>query len=126
MPKVKIVLSHEYSTDDYSTSVMGGGICDWEEITQEEVRFLRANLHKIDFGYGHNLSPVVIVQDEMKVMERIDSIKAVIAKEQENQRRTKEEEERRKREKALKRQAKTEAEEKALLATLEEKYRKGQ
>jgi hypothetical protein len=118
MPKVKIFLTQHFADDNYSTTLLRDSISDWEEITDEELKFLRNNIHKLNIAKYFDMEPTIVALDEAPVIERIQSIKAVIAKEKENERRTKAEAEERKQERALKKMAKTKQQELALLTQL--------
>jgi hypothetical protein len=132
MPKVKIFIASDSSTDHddyYSRVVLRQGITDWEEISDDDLVFLRENLHYIvdPKKYGYSAIPLIISQDEYNIIERIDSIKDRIRIET-DRRNAEQEAARKKREasqrkKELAKKAKTEAEELALLDALREKYK---
>jgi hypothetical protein len=90
MPKVKILLTQDVGYGDYedscSTALIREGIADWEEITTDELTYLRQNVYrmkkfKADNTGVNNYSPMIVVQDEIPVRERIKSIRAEIAEE---------------------------------------------
>lgn len=102
--KVKILITSyesDYNDDSYHIS---HGICDWEEITDEEYNFLKDNLYKIDFG-GR---PILLTQDNIPVRDRIISIKAFLEKKileaQEEQRRKEEDKVKKEQKSLLKKQ----------------------
>lgn len=131
MPKVKILIATDSSSDYddyYSRVILRQGITDWEEISDEDLAFLRNNLyHIVDRNvHGYSATPILVVQDEVNLVQRIASIKDAIRVENER-RAVAEEAARKKREaaklkKELAKKAKTEAEELALLNALKEKY----
>ena len=132
MPKVKILIATEtsqYEYDDYYTQhILRQGITDWEDISEEDLDFLQKNRYNIidREKYGHDAYPIVLVQDDITLVDRISSIREFIKK-QEEKRKKLDEEMRKKREaaalkKKLAQAAKTEAEEKALLEALKAKY----
>jgi len=136
MPKVKLVLItdyHSYDYDDsYTSNIIRAGITDWDEISDDDYAFLMANRgYRLDQALkapnGSNVA--ILKQDDTPVLERVESITKLIRKMEED--RVKEEQARiAKKEaaaasRALKKKAKTEAEELALLAALKEKHEKG-
>lgn len=135
MPKVKILIATDSSSDYddyYSRTILRQGITDWEEISEEDLAFLRNNLyHIVDRNvYGYSATPILVVQDEVNLVQRIASIKDAIRIE--NERRAAAEEAARKKREAAKlkkelaKKAKTEAAELALLNALKEKYENGE
>jgi len=134
MPKVKVLITSsrvsydEY--DSYSEDIIRAGITDWEEITQEEYEFLIRNKYylkdALKFRSGEDL--LILKQDDKPVVERISSLTAFIKKMEDD--RKKEEQARLAKKEAaalarkLKKQAKTEADELALLAELKAKHEK--
>lgn len=135
MPKVKIVIlsSHSYydEYDSYSRNIILSGITDWEDISDEEYKFL------LDHN-GYHLeqamklpagsSVLIIKQDEIPITNRIESITKLIKKMEAD--RIKEEQDRIAKKEAaalarrLKKEAKTEKDELALLAALKAKHEK--
>lgn len=135
MPKVKLVLAYARSADyydDYDTqslNVIRSGITDWEDISEEDYAFLLKNegyhLNKaMKVSEYHHV--MILKLDEAPVVTRIESVTKLIAKMEAD--RLKEESERiAKKEQAalarrLKKEAKTKAEELALIDTLKKKH----
>jgi uncharacterized surface protein with fasciclin (FAS1) repeats len=76
MPKVKIFIASDSSTDHddyYSRVVLRQGITDWEEISDDDLVFLRENLDYIvdPKKYGYSAIPLIISQDEYNIKKRI-------------------------------------------------------
>lgn len=134
MPKVKVVLFQDASSDDdyYSQQIIRQGITEWEDISEEDYQFLRNNKHRILNGrnqverFGYGTTATIIVQDDVPVVERISTIREEIRKEQERDRKESEKRAALKAERELKKQlskrAKTEADERRLLEELQQKY----
>lgn len=129
MPKVKIVLCQEVSGyDDYMHTVVRDGLTDWEEVSDADLALLKQNLHRI-VRVGYSYSPILVIQDEVPVVERIDSIKESIAeyevqqaKERQLREKKKKEREQKQREKNLAKVLASEEAERELLKQLKEKY----
>lgn len=124
MKQVKIILVQEVYTDEYANNLIRDSISDWEEVSDEDFHFLKMNLGHIwnKFGMPQDFRPVVICKDDRPVSVRIDSIKEEIERHKRRVEAAEKERERKKQEKLLKKKAKTEAEEKALLDQLKKKY----
>jgi len=134
MPKVKLLITtsgvsyDEY--DSYSADIIRAGLTDWEEITDQEYEYLKSK--KYYLGQALKLRSgeeiVIMKQDDRPVVERISSLTTFIKKLEDE--RAKEEAARLKKKedaaltRKLKKQAKTEAEELALLQQLKEKHEK--
>jgi hypothetical protein len=129
MKRVKIVLYDTlYDEDDWNTqNIIKDGICDWEEITDEQYQYLQLNLNNLskefkkEFGYGYL---GIVVQDDKPVQYRINSIKEFIdlqlAKIEERQKLLA----KKKKEAAEKKAEKKALEEKEVYLKLKEKFEK--
>lgn len=128
MPKVKLVVTYDISDPDdyYSSQIIRQGITDWEDISGSELQFLRDNRWRLNSLAAAGGSVAIIVQDEVSILDRITTIRGFIRQEEDRAREEAEKKERAKQEKLLKRQAKTKADEIALLERLKEKYPDGQ
>lgn len=122
MKKVKIFKADDGYGDEYSSSVLREGITDWEEISDEDYKFLKDNFHSIyrDTGFGGNL--VLITQDDVPVVKRIESIKRLIDAKKAAIDKEKREKEAEALKRAMKKKAKTEEQERKLLVELQAKY----
>ncbi len=107
-----------YGDDDYSIEKLGEGIIDWEEVTDEELKFLRENLHYLKVERDQN--SVIVEQSTRTVPEVIVGINKTIAALQRKQA-EKEEAERKKREEAaaVRQAKKLERDRKALTKLIE-------
>lgn len=106
---------HDYYGDE-QLSIIASSVTEWQEVTQEEFVLLRQHLPA-------NYRLVAFPQNQKDIV--INTVKKGIEfarKKKEEEEKAKLEAERKKTERALKKKAKTEAEEKALLAKLNEKY----
>lgn len=106
---------HDHYGDE-QLSFIASSVTEWQEVTQEEFVLLRNHL-------PDNYRLVSFPQNQKEIV--IDTVKKGIEfarKQKEEAEKAKLEAERKKTERALKKKAKTEAEEKALLAKLSEKY----
>lgn len=123
MPEAKILLATD-SFDDYShyySSQLAGSITDWEEVTEEELGWLRSHLRQLP-PPRYSLHYVLVVKDSETLQFRIQSIKQLIEEEKEKQ-----EKERAKREEINRRRQETkrrnkEEKERKLLEELSKKY----
>jgi len=124
MAKVKIVLLHEryYSDDDYSSTqrILGESLSDWEEITDDELKYLREHLYKLNFGITRY--PTIVVQDDIPVRDRITSIKELVKKERAKAEAERRKNEKEKAERSAKKAAKTREKELKLFKEFQEKY----
>lgn len=134
MPKVKLLITTSVASydeyDSYSADIIRAGLTDWEEITDQEYEYLESK--KYYLGQALKLRSgeeiVIMKQDDRPVIERISSLTAFIKKLEDD--RVKEEAARLKKKedaalaRKLKKQAKTEAEELALLEQLKAKHEK--
>lgn len=108
--------------DYYGSSVIREGISDWETVSNEDLEFLRKNMHIVARKVPDGCRPVLITKDPVRIAERIESVREEIAKakaeqEAERERRRKKQEEQQR--KKLLKTKKTELE---LLAELKKKY----
>lgn len=126
MKQVKILLVEEVYTDEYSNQVIRDSISNWEEVSDEDFAFLRSNLGRIwnTFGLGQNFRPVLLCSDDRPVSFRIESIKVAIEKQKTLELAAKQVADEKKQARLLKKQAKTEEQERELLYALEKKYKK--
>lgn len=125
---VKILLGRDvgqYLDDDYyGRSIIQDSISDWEEISDEDYKFLKANFHMLfkSLNADYNLSPFLIVKDNIPVIERINSIKKELDKERARQLAYEAEQEAKRADRARKRMLKKAKDERALLEELKAKY----
>jgi len=123
MRDVKIVLldSSYDNYDDCCISTIRHGISDWESISDEDYKFLKENMWRLQSKY-RNHTIMLIEKDPVMVIQRIASIKQWV---QEEQDKTAKEEAARKaaqEEKARKRLLKKAGNELKLLEELKKKY----
>jgi hypothetical protein len=126
MPEAKILLATD-SFDDYShyySSQLAGSITDWEEVTEEELDWLRSHLRQLP-SPRCGLHYVLVVKDSETLQYRIQSIRLLIKEEKEKQ-----EKERARREEINQRRQETkrknkEEKERKLLEQLKGKYENG-
>jgi hypothetical protein len=86
MREVRLILalnSYDYDNDD--RAVLKEGVVDWEKISEEDYQFLRANLYLLETQLASSIggSLILVEKDPVPVRERISSIKAWIAAQQE-------------------------------------------
>lgn len=81
MKKVKIVFTQSIGYDDYyGEEIIRDSLTDWEELSDEDFKLLKSNLHLIAKNkLGHEYSPRIIVQDEHPIQYRLESIKKALA-----------------------------------------------
>lgn len=103
---------------DYET-VLTQGISDWEEVTEEEYKFIQNNLYRLRNKYS-NIT--LIVQPDVTIPELIIDIKDEIAKALKAEQRKKEEALRKKQEANRKKAEKAKEKELIQLKKLQEKY----
>lgn len=126
--KVKIVLVEDGSyDDDYSNAIIRDGISDWEEISDEDYKFLKKNSHLLTQiiqtnVYNYNCVLKIIVQDDIPIKVRINSIKEELVKIKNKQEEAARKREEQKLARELKRKAKDEASEKKLFEELKKKF----
>jgi len=90
MKEVRIVLVHDisssYDDDDYdSQTIMRDGVTDWEQISDEDYRFLKDRWWQLsnEISTHDRGRPVLLEKDSCSVRQRIDSIREWIRKDQE-------------------------------------------
>lgn len=123
MPKIKLLLVEEtyYDYDDnYNAAVLRSGITDWEEVSQEDYDFLKRNKFRLKSVDGSNI--LIVSQDSIPILKRIQDIKDEIQKEIDKAEEEKNKKKKKAEENRLKKIAKTEAQEKELLNILKTKY----
>lgn len=77
MIKVKLFAYVDAGYDYESQEILTHGISDWEEVTQQEFDFIRANIHILSHqNYGQRF--VLVAQPEHGVLGAITSIKEAI------------------------------------------------
>ena len=109
MKLVKIFTIHNMynDCDESYTSRIGEGISDWEEISDEQFRFLKTNLWRCETPLtGNNERLVIIEKGEQPATYYIDSIKKLIDNQMKKQQEEQAEKERKKQEAAERRAAK--------------------
>jgi hypothetical protein len=124
---VKIVLSQGISLDDYgdyySRNIIRDSITDWEEISDEDFKFLRSNIQFLfKSAADAGLMPCLLVKDELPIVQRIQSVRDEIRKFEEEKRLRQEREEQEKADRVRKRLLKKAQSELELLQQLQEKY----
>jgi hypothetical protein len=120
MRNVKIVLVEDPIYNDYdeiSTAVIRDGISNWESISDEDYKFLKDNLWRLQ-----NKSMMIIEQDPVPVIKRIDSIKKWIKEEKDRVEQAAAARKAEQEEKARKRLLKKAGNEIKLLEELKKKY----
>lgn len=123
MPKIKLLLVEEtyYDYDDnYHEAVLKSGITDWEEVSEEDYDFLKRNKFRLKSVDGSNI--LIVSQDSIPILKRIQDIKDEIQKEIDKAEEEKNKKKKKAEENRLKKLAKTEAQEKELLNILKSKY----
>jgi len=122
MRKIKIFTIHDRYVDsyedDYST-VLGAGVSNWEEVSEEDFQYIKNNLHILKNGKNDYRNTLVLVeQSPTPIPDMIVGIKkAIEAQERECQKRLDAEKKRRE-EAALKRATKKLERDKKALAKL--------
>lgn len=101
MPKVKIIIVHNFDCDDdHSIEVAKEGVTDWEEISQKDYIHLFYNLHRI-IKPMRDSRPILICQDETPIIHRIEQLKELIEKDRKREEKEKQAAKDRKAKKAL-------------------------
>jgi len=126
MREAKILLATNSSGDqfNYYRSELIGGITDWEEVTEEELSWLRQYLPTLKpplYGFHY----ILIVKDEQTIQFHLESIRKLVIAEKERQ-----DKEKAKKEEINKRRQETrrknqEEKERKLLEQLKGKYEDG-
>lgn len=117
MPKIKIIIADGYyDYDDHWCNRMAEGISDWEDVSDEDYQFISSNIHHLKLKTGG--APVIIQQDSVRVVDRINDIKKTIKKLQDDYNRKIEGEKRKREEVAEKRRMKKIEKDKAALERL--------
>lgn len=124
MPKqVKIVLMQDVSDDYYSQKIIRDSISDWEEVSDDDFRFLQDNLFRIFRDIGqHGYAPTLLVKDDQPITARIKQIRDAIEKQRRVEQEEKEKKANAQAEAAKKRLLKKANSERELLAQLQAKY----
>ena len=126
MRKIAIIISKEftipvnYGDDDYQIELIKS-ITDWSVVTDEEYLML--------YGYSRKANPPYYIlerpmDDAAFITKTIEAYKEEAAKARKEEEKRRIELDKKKKERERKKRAKTEAEELALLADLEKKYKK--
>ena len=118
---VKIVFASQKYDDYYgewtTENLVGTGILDWEEVSDADYNLLRYNLQKM-LPCERGLVPILVVQDDSPVEERIKSIRQAIDKYEEKLAKQKKKQE----DDRIKREMQKEARELNKLQQLKKKY----
>lgn len=125
MKEVKIVLVQEFFNDDsYSVNIIRDSITDWEQISDEDLQFLRRNLIKVvgDTKIGYEFKPMLIIKDAQPVSVRIKEIKKEIAAAQARIEKARKEREAKRKQKEKDKLLKSQTSEKELFRELAKKY----
>lgn len=122
MPKVALFIAYDvYDGYESSMTTFGQKVSEWTDLTDEEFVLLRQEMKFFTLP-GEGQLCIVEQKPELMIKEIIQASLDRRAKAEADRERLKQEEEKRKLASKLKKQARTEAEEKALLAALKEKY----
>lgn len=128
MHKIKLIVTDYGSSYDdyYSNEILRAGITDWEEVSSEDLKFLKDNLYVISQTMKVSGNVYVIEQDSVPIIERITTAKEFIEKQRKQQELDAAERAKAKEEAALKRRlkkaAKDEAERLLLYNKLKEEF----
>jgi hypothetical protein len=82
MPKAKIVIFDTADVGDYdSITKLVDQTMEWEEVSKEDLSYLRKNMHRIsDKIAKYPSSAHLVVLDDISIKDRIKSIKDIIEK----------------------------------------------
>lgn len=126
MPKVKIVLVQTiYGSDDYSETILRGGITDWEEVTDEELKLLKNPVYlfrMFEQEVSYPYQPVVIVQDTKTIRDRFAIAEEFIRKEEQRRAEQAAEAQRKREERAKQKAHMREVNERKQFEKLKEKF----
>lgn len=79
MPKVKLIITDVTSYDDYySNEIIRAGLSDWEEVSDEDYKFLKDNQFRLNRVMDVPGSVHLVVQDDKPIAQRIKSLKKAI------------------------------------------------
>ncbi len=117
MAKVKIIFTSGGDWDCYAPSVVAD-MTDWDEVTDDELVFLKTNACRIKSPVEW-YNTILVVQDEVPIQERISTIRQFLAKEEGKRLAEKERRERAKLEKARQKAAEERKKYEALRAKFE-------
>lgn len=119
-------LSYETNDSAGNLDVLRKAITDWEEVTTEELELLQRHLSMLWNQQNHanliTLRPVLLVKDDIPIQDRIFTVRKALDEIKQAAAIRSQEVEQKKRERELKKRAKTDAEEKALLKALRERH----
>ena len=84
MPQIKLIITDSHTCGDYGDTLyrLGSEITDWEEVSTEDLAFLKKHKHELWFAmrashpewdYNHQL--VILEMDRVSVRERLDDLK---------------------------------------------------
>lgn len=109
MRKIKLFRIHNNyisdGYDEYSQIVLGNGVSEWEECSDDDLNFIKSNMYQLSKKYPHD-SLVIVEQMNDKIPDIIKGIKAEIIKINEEYEARRQEETRKRAEAAEKRAAK--------------------
>lgn len=78
MPKIKIVLvEYALDDDDYTKRILRSGITEWEEVTEEDLKYIQDNHYLVSHLIGG--TAMVVKQDDAPVVTRIAEVKKYVA-----------------------------------------------
>lgn len=84
MPEVKILLASDDFNQDYDSyyyqTEVRGSINDWEEISEEDLDWLRKYRHNLPVPFK-GFKYIILVKDYLPLVERVNSIASLIEKE---------------------------------------------
>lgn len=116
--KAKIFLIHSRYVDDEYQQFLSNGVSDWEELSPEDIKFVKDNLWRLENKNRDNVQYVLVTQDEKTIFDRIVDIKNVISDEIKKEQKRKEELEKKRLEAAQKKALNKLEKDRKLLAKL--------
>lgn len=109
MRKIKLFRIHNNyisdGYDEYSQIVLGNGVSEWEECSDDDLNFIKSNMYQLSKKYPHD-SLVIVEQMNDNIPDIIKGIKSEIIKINEEYEARRQEETRKRAEAAEKRAAK--------------------
>ena len=123
MPEIKIFLLEDYCYDDDNyRHRLGEGISDWEDVSEDDLNYLRSNSYRFSNVIK---SPYTIVRkDNTPIQTYITSVKELVEKDKRAEEKRKKEELRKKLEREQKKLQKKEESERQLYERLKAKIEK--
>lgn len=80
MPKIKVFQIYNRYIDEYdgNISILSQGVSDWEEVSDEDLQYIRSHFNCLENKTKAQL--VLVVQDEINTLGMIKEIKSTIEK----------------------------------------------